>query len=256
MSEQGLRERFLGRIDRGEVPLGLFISSMDPATTEIAARVGFDFAIFDGEHSTLDPASVLPHVRAAEAAGIERIARIRENARPTIQAFMDVGCEGLIVPHVDSAAEAEHAVSCTRYAPRGQRSMCPGCHAGRWDVAGYPSYAEASEANTMVIPIIESPAGVANIEAILAVDGVDMVMFGPGDLSSELGVELEAPEIGQAWEEVRTAARNASKYVMGTLYQPDADLICYEMDLMMFASAAAERVRSGRALTRERAQRV
>jgi 2-keto-3-deoxy-L-rhamnonate aldolase RhmA len=238
------RETLLGMISRGKRPIGVFISSVDPATTDIFSRAGFDYVILDGEHGRLGRIEVENHVRAALLHDTLPFVRILENSQTLIQSMLDVGAQGIFVPHVDSADDARRAVAAARYSPRGRRGMCPACFAGSYDLAEWSAARQAADDNIMIVPIIESQAAVENIEAILAIDGIDVVNFGPGDLSADMGIDLSRnPELlADAWRRVLKACRDAGKFVLAprSYGYDEADLVMVEMELMILQRAAAE----------------
>ena len=118
------------RASGGARPLGIFISSIDPATTDIAATAGFDFVVLDAEHGRLGRIEVENRARAATATGAVPLVRIAENTPIWIQSMLDMGAHGVVIPRVDDAAAAAAAVVASRYAPRGRRGMCPACYGG------------------------------------------------------------------------------------------------------------------------------
>lgn len=211
--QQALRR--ISRNDDGP-PLGLFIASIDPATTEIAANAGFDFAMIDAEHGPQDRLTVLGHVRAAKASGIVPLARILESSNHMIQSMLDVGVMGVVVPKVESRAEAERIVAATRYAPAGKRGMCPACHDGRYTVVDFKNRMAQRNSEVLAIPIIETIRGVENIDEIVSVDGMDIIHFGPGDLSADMGIDLNTDlhRMQEAWVRVRDASHAAGKAVL------------------------------------------
>lgn len=236
------RTCFLAMIARGETPFGIFVSSLDPASTEVLASAGFDYVVLDGEHGRLGRIEVENHVRAAKLGGIVPFVRVLENSQTLIQSMLDVGAQGVVVPHVDSADDARAAVAASRYAP-GKRGMCPACHAGGYTLDGWGARSRAADANVMVIPIIESRRSVENIDAILAVDGIDVVHFGPGDLSADMGIDLtiEPDRLMDAWRTVLAATRAAGKYVLAPrgFGFDGADMLIAEMELMVLHRAAS-----------------
>ncbi|GAA4554503.1 HpcH/HpaI aldolase family protein [Pseudonocardia xishanensis] len=252
MIGNGARTRFTALLDQGKVPLGMFVACEDPAFTEILGRSGYDFAILDAEHSHMGPADLLGHVRAADVSGLVPVVRVWENSRPLIQKFLDIGAEGIVVPHVDTAEQAAAAVAATRFPPHGERSICPTNHASGYSIAYWDAYREHSLENVLVIPIIESATALENLESILAVDGIDYVFFGPGDYSLSIGVAMDAPEVGLAWERARALARAAGKRVMTTDNVPglsagQAGAIVHGMDLMHVSEWAVGAVAALRA---------
>jgi 2-keto-3-deoxy-L-rhamnonate aldolase RhmA len=225
----------------GAPPLGIFIASVDPSTTEIAADAGFDFAVFDAEHGPLDRLTLLGHVRAAEASGIIPLARILNSSDHTIQSMLDIGLKGVVVPKVESAEEAARIVAATRYAPEGKRGMCPACHDGRYTIVDFTNRMRMRNREALAIPIIETRKGVENIEAIVAVEGMDIIHFGPGDLSADMGLNLETDvhRMQEAWVHVRDVARAAGKTVLvpANLGFEGGDALIVPMELMILNTA-------------------
>lgn len=198
------------------MPYGVFIASIDPATTQIAASAGYDFILIDGEHGPLDRLTVLSHVRAAEAAGIIPLVRGIDGSNGLIQQMLDLGVAGVVVPKLETAADARRIVAASRYAPEGTRGMCPSCHDGRYTVKTFGSHMKSRNRQAMVIPIIETRKGVENIEEIVAVDGMDIIHFGPGDLSADMGIDFvtESHKMQDAWMRVRDASLAAGKVTL------------------------------------------
>ena len=238
----GAKERFAAIQAEGRPPIGVFVTSTDPAMTEIMGYVGYDFVLFDNEHGPLGPAELLPHVRAAEAAGLLPLVRMPQTNRADVQRMLDIGMEGLVVAHIESAEEIEAIVAATRYphshtTAAGTRGMCPGCHAARYAATGWDDFVQHTERNVLVIPLIETQRGVDNAADIAAVDGVDYVHFGPGDYSSEHGVPMQHEIVTEGWEAVLEATRAAGKRTFALartpgLRPPDADAVLDGMDLV------------------------
>ncbi|MCZ4344163.1 aldolase/citrate lyase family protein [Sphingomonadaceae bacterium G21617-S1] len=229
------------KIKAGEVPIGTFITSLDPATTTIMGSVGFDFLIIDCEHGPIDRAQALQHVRAAQATGTIALARVLENSPALIQSFLDIGVQGVVVPHVDDAEGARRMVKASQYAPGG-RGMCPICHAGKYSVDGWSDHVRHSNANILAIPLLESRAAVENIAEIAAVDGLEMVMFGPGDLSQDMGLSFpdDNERLRDTWNHVRDTVHAAGKLILvphGFGFE-GADILVNDMDLKMLRETA------------------
>lgn len=239
-----------GMMARGEVPLGIFISSLDPAVTDIMAAERFNYVVLDGEHGRFSRIEVENHVRAARAGGTLTFVRILENAPALIQSMLDVGAQGLFVPHIDTAEQARAAVAAARYAPQGKRGMCPACMAGGYTLEGWPDHVHASNDNVMVVPILESRAAIDNIEEILSVDGIDVVHFGPGDLSADLGIDFvrDFDQMRMLWERAVQATHAAGKFILAPAgFDYDAaDMLIVEMDLMVLRKAVGRMMRDHR----------
>lgn len=236
------KSKLFEAMETGRTPLGIFISSLDPASTDICAAAGFDYVILDGEHGRFSRVEVENHVRAARLHDCIPIVRILENSQTLIQSMLDVGAQGVMVPHVDTSDDARRAVAATRYSPKGKRGMCPACLAGEYGLDDWQQRTQAANENIVVVPIIESRKAVENIEEIVAVDGIDIVNFGPGDLSADMGIDLmrEPEKLEAQWRKVLGACRAAGKRVLaprGFGYD-EADIIMVEMELMVLRNAA------------------
>ena len=189
MAVVGARSRFESLISEGRKPIGAFLTSSDPSTSVIFGDVGFDFVIIDGEHGALDTRDVLNHIRAARSAGCLAIVRVLHNEAALIQRAVDLGADGVIVPKVGSAGDAERALAATRY-QAGGRGFCPMVPAAAWSGENWSDHAGSSNRNVILIPLIETLAGVENFGEIVAVPGIDYAFFGLGDLSQEMGIDM------------------------------------------------------------------
>lgn len=242
----------VGRLTKSgaRTPLGVFISATDPATTELAGWAGYDFILIDGEHSPLDRLAVLSHIRAAEAVGLVVLVRGLERSGTFIQSMLDLGAAGVVLPRLETADQARQAVAATRFAPEGTRGMCPANHDGRYDVATYAAHMHRRNREAMAIPIIETRKAVENIEEIVAVEGMDLIHFGPGDLSADMGLNLatDMPLLQDAWKRVRDAAHAAGKFAFATAGHgfEGADVYIQPMDLIQLQEKFAASVQAFR----------
>ncbi len=257
------RDRISKLIEEGERPIGVFVTLSDPAVTDIMGQLGFHYAIFDCEHTPMGPREVLAHVRSATSLGMMSFVRLPDSSPTTIRQFMDIGVDGLVLPHMETVEEVEAAVRATRFAPEGGRGSGPGTYVAGYapvgDWAGFQSWANR---NTMVIPIIESKAGLENVEKICAIDGVPAVQFGPGDLSQDLGLtleEMDAPVIYDAWERTKAAAAAHGTWTMavwvdgstggGATPHAGADILYHTYDTYFMRDAAQAALDAARAET-------
>jgi len=165
--------------------LGLFSTLASPALTEMLAGLGFDWILIDTEHSPNEPGDVVAQLRAMSGQPAEVILRPAWNDTVLVKRWLDFGVQTLLFPYVQSAEEAERAVSATRYPPKGVRGV-----SGSSRAAGYgliPDYFAKIQQEICVIVQIETPQALDGIEAIAAVDGVDAVFIGPADLAAAMG---------------------------------------------------------------------
>ncbi|TPI31003.1 HpcH/HpaI aldolase/citrate lyase family protein [Mesorhizobium sp. B3-2-1] len=161
--------------------VGSFAAIPHPVAVELLALSGLDFLCIDWEHAQISRDMVESMVRAADVHRVPAMVRVPGHAPEAIQAALDSGAQGVLVPRVSTPAQAAMAVKAARYPPRGERGVGPGRAAGY----GYriPEYLAGANDRTVVALQVETSEGLANIEAIANVDGVDMIFVGPGDLS-------------------------------------------------------------------------
>jgi 2-keto-3-deoxy-L-rhamnonate aldolase RhmA len=200
------RETFEELLSDGEKPVGSFVMSHDTAATAIFGAAGYDFVVIDREHGMMSVETMVNHVRTARAHDLVPFVRVLGNDPTLIQQALDAGAQGIIVPKVGTAEEAVRAVAAAKYAPGG-RGMCPVVPGADYGTSDWSGYSNRSNHNVIVIPLIETRAGVENIEAITAVEGIDFTFFGLADLSQDLGIDMiaEADEILRHWDTVARA---------------------------------------------------
>ena len=179
------------RIRNGEGAVGTFVKFCDPASVEILALAGFDFFVLDTEHVALDRQELIHILRAAEAFGITPIVRVRENNQVEILQNLDLGYQGVQVPNVDTPEEARRLVESVKYTPLGNRGLSPSVRACRYNTIPVAEYIERANRETLVVSHCETMECVRNLDAILQVDGIDVIFIGPMDLSQSMGIPGE-----------------------------------------------------------------
>ncbi|MEU6230418.1 aldolase/citrate lyase family protein [Streptomyces sp. NPDC047042] len=229
-------------ISVGRKPAGSFVMSTDPNTTIVYGRAGYDWVLIDREHGVMDELAMRGHLLAAEATGLVPIVRVLHNSPPLIQQALDAGAQGIMVPKVASAEDAARAVAATRYQPGG-RGMCPVVAPAGFTSDGWADYAGDMNSNAILMPLIETRAGVDNIDAICAVDGVDYIFFGLADLSQDMGIDMleDADALIAMWEQVVTAAHRHGVRAgapLGYGFDGLADFGSLASDLTMLRTAA------------------
>lgn len=177
------------RLDRGETVIGTFQLINSPVVTESAGLAGMDFVVLDQEHGPLTADDCQSLAAAADAGGIQPIVRVRENAGPEIQRALDIGAAGVQIPQVETEETARKAVEAARFDPIGERGFSPYVRAGGY--VGTANYTEEQNETVAVIVHIEGESGVENLDAIMDVDGIDVLFLGPYDLSQSLGIPGE-----------------------------------------------------------------
>jgi 4-hydroxy-2-oxoheptanedioate aldolase len=179
------------RWQAGEPAIGAWCSIPSALSAEVVAQAGFDFVCVDLQHGLADLGSAAAMLQAISLTGADPLVRVPANEPWLIMRALDLGAAGVIVPLVGSADEAARAAGACRYPPAGIRSWGPVRVAST-----RATDAAACNARVLCLPMIETQEGVANLEAICAVPGVDGIYIGPSDLALSHGLapgpELEA----------------------------------------------------------------
>ncbi|WP_419918408.1 HpcH/HpaI aldolase family protein [Candidatus Poriferisocius sp.] len=168
----------------GRPALGAWASLPVAMGCEIMARAGFDYVCIDMQHGLADYSDVLPMLAAIDLGTSSPVVRVPWNEQGIIGRILDAGASGVIIPMVNSRAEAEAAVRSCRYAPEGSRSFGP-TRVSLRDGTGY--FAHANRA-VKCIPMVETATALDNLDGIVSTPGVDAVYVGPADLSVSLGL--------------------------------------------------------------------
>ena len=158
----------------------------DPVCAEICAGAGFDWLVIDGEHAPNDVRSVLAQLQAVAPYPVHPVVRPLSGDVNLIKQMLDIGAQTLLIPMVESAAQARQLVSAMRYPPEGIRGIGAAlARAARWD--RIPNYVHEANAQMCLLVQVETRKGLENLEAIAGVEGVDGVFIGPADLSAAMG---------------------------------------------------------------------
>jgi 4-hydroxy-2-oxoheptanedioate aldolase len=198
------------RLAAGEPSIGTWLALPSPEAAEYVATLGFDWLTVDAEHNPIDIRTLSLMFGAIAGAGVAPLVRVPWNTGENIKRVLDAGAWGIVVPMVNSRAEAEAAVAAARYPPRGVRSIGGGLTGVRFRAAGGEYLREADE-NILVVLQIEHVIGVEHADEILSVPGVDACFIGPNDLAASLGVgigvplESDEPRLMEAIAEIRAA---------------------------------------------------
>ena len=183
------------KLKRGETSIGTWLSLPDPTAARLMARVGFDWLNVDLEHTgtSFETAATTFALTALE--GPAPLARVPWNTGENIKRVLDNGAWGVIVPMVNSAAEARAVVEAARYAPLGNRSVGGQLHAANFNTAPANYYEKAND-EILVAIMAEHIACIEALEEIAAVPGIDVLFIGPNDLLSSMGLKpgFESPD--------------------------------------------------------------
>ena len=212
-----LRARMLA----GESLAGTFLKTPAHQLVEVLALSGLDLVCLDAEHCPFDRAGTDACLAVANAVGLPALVRVPWGRPELIQAALDAGATGIVVPHIRSAGDAAGIARAARFG-NGGRGFAGST---RWAGLGGAPMTELlarSAEETIVVAMIEEPEGVEAAHQIAATEGVDALMIGPADLSVAMGkTSLDSPELAAAYETVGAACAAAGKAF--ATWVPDAD---------------------------------
>lgn len=198
--------KFATRLKQQELLLGTMLTLPSAETAEIISKCGFDWLFLDGEHG---PGSILDWQRVLQAVGARSacVLRVPSCSEVHIKKALDIGADGIIVPTINSAEQARDAVAWCRYPPQGKRGIgLARAHGYGLDFADYMARANDDIAVVLQVEHIDAAD---NIDAIIAVDGVDAIFIGPYDLSASMGKtgQLDDPEVRAVIDGVAAACK-------------------------------------------------
>lgn len=213
------------KLNDGQPVIGIWSIISSPIVVEILALSGFNFLILDMEHGIYDQTALDACIRACEAAGCAPIVRVPGINPSAVQWALDMGAHGIVVPQVGNAASATMAVEMTKFAPDGTRGYNPFTR-----VAGYaaPSSNQVGKLRNdfgLTSVIVENQTALNELDAILAIEDLDVVYVGVYDLSITLGYEGDTkhPGICQVLEQTIARVRSAGK-IAGLMVRSKEDV--------------------------------
>lgn len=254
---------FKNALARGEVQIGLWLSSTTSYMAEIAATSGYDWLLIDGEHAPNTLQDLYHQLQAIAPYASQPVIRPVEGNRSLIKQVLDIGARTLLIPMVESAQQAREIVSAMRYPPEGVRGVGASvARAARWGrVDNY--MARANEALCLLIQV-ESKAALDNLDEILEVEGIDGVFIGPADLSASLGYPDNAghPQVQHIIEHSICRIRQAGKAAGFLAVDPamaqkclawGANFVAVGVDTLLYSEALDARLTLFRSGAPERA---
>ena len=203
--------QFKRALKDGKPQIGMWSSLSSHIVAEILAHAGFDWVLLDTEHSPNELPMVQSQLHAMTGGTATPVVRPAWNDMVLIKRYLDIGAQSLLLPYVQSAEEAQDAVRFTRYPQQGVRGV-----AGSTRAAGYgrtPNYLKRAQEEICVLVQAETRLALKNLEAIVAVDGVDGIFIGPNDLAADLGYlgNWQHPEVWKVMEDAAKRIRQAGK---------------------------------------------
>lgn len=240
------------RLLRGEKLSASWVQMASPIACEIMAQAGFDILVIDAEHAPIDPINMVSLLHACQGYPAMPMARAPWNDLVAIKRLLDCGVQGLHIPYVSTPEEALHAVRACKYPPQGNRGI-----AGSPRACGYGQnrgqYLQRANDELLIMLAIETPEGVANVEKLMAVEGVDGIFIGPMDLSTTMGY-FGQPNHPEVQKLIRTAEEKilAAGKLMGTtagnaaaaqaLYERGYSYVIFDSDSGTLAAIARKEV--------------
>ncbi len=237
--------------------LGSWIQMPDPFSAEIMAKAGFDWLAIDLEHGFINLDTAFRLIQTIDNAGALPIVRLHENDPSTIRRVMDAGAGGIIVPMINTAEEARKAVDAVKYSPIGKRSF----GLGRAHEFGlnFDTYIREINKTSIVVIQIEHKDALENLDAILAVPGIDALIIGPYDLSGSMGIpgKFDNPAFCSAVTKIINKAKQSpvalgihivhpSELDLNERYRQGFTFIGYGMDTIFLQNGARNAVHEAR----------
>lgn len=177
---------FKAALKNNHAQMGCWVGLADPYAAEITATAGFDWLLIDCEHAPNDLRSMMSQLRIVETSDSKPVVRLPIGDTALIKQFLDAGAQTLLIPMVESKAQAEELVRAVRYPPHGVRGVGSSlARASRF--SAIPDYLNTADDEICLLVQVESRAGLTELDGILSVAGVDGVFVGPADLAADMG---------------------------------------------------------------------
>jgi 2-keto-3-deoxy-L-rhamnonate aldolase RhmA len=213
------KNRLTAMVRNKQVPLGMQCFTADPALIEVLGLTGFDFVMIDTEHSGNNPRALEDTVRVADGVGLITLVRVSEHSNTgDIHRALEAGAHGVFLPLVNNVEDVRAAADAAYFPPKGTRGICPSVRAARYNWKSFEQYSAWNNAEVLLIPMIERPSAVDNIDEICALDEVQMLVFAAGDLAyamNEGSLMMESKLVQEAYRKVLDAAKRHNVAVIG-----------------------------------------
>jgi 4-hydroxy-2-oxoheptanedioate aldolase len=208
------RSRVLEKLRAGQNVSCTKLNLGDPRVADIAAAAGFDCLWIDLEHVACDLREIENQIRAAKVYDVDTLVRVPRGSYSDLIHPLEMDATGIMVPHVMSAADARNVVRQTRFHPLGRRAVDSGNTDGAYATIPLPDYIRQANQERFLIIQIEDPEPLDELDEIAQVEGIDIILFGPGDFSHAIGKigQMDAPEVVAAERRVAETARRYGKF--------------------------------------------
>jgi len=216
--------RTKARLRAGGLALGMGLRqarTVDIAT--IAGTCGFDWLFIDTEHNSMSIDTACQISMAAIATGVTPVVRVPGHQHYHCARALDNGALGVVVPHVDTAEEAQAIADACRYPPLGRRSIAGNMPGLAFESVPVGDATRRMNEETLVVVMLESPRAIDNADSIASIEGIDALLVGTNDLCAEMGMhgDFGNPRVRQAYEKVIAACARHGKFPgMGGVYDP------------------------------------
>ena len=206
------KSKIKSKMKNREVVMQVMLRLPEPAIAEVMAMSGVDFITIDGEHFGFNEETLLNLIRAVNLHGAKCMLRVSELNPSYISKVMDFGITGVLVPHVETYEDAKAIVDAVKFGPVGKRGFCPISRANHWGMyMGPQEYAAFANENTVIALMIETKAGIENLDEILTIAEIDTISIGPSDLSNSYGYPGEVSH-----PVVQAAMKSAEEKIMAS----------------------------------------
>ncbi len=250
------------KLKSNALTIGSWITLGHPSIAEILSHAGFDWLVVDLEHTTISIEQAGELIRTIDLCGVTPLVRLTSNHPDQIKRVMDAGAHGVVVPMVNSAADATRAVAATRYAPKGNRGV--GLARAQKFGVDFKEYLQWQSEGPVVIVQIEHQDALDQLESILSVPGVDGFIIGPYDLSCSMGMpgEFERSEFKEAMNRILSTGLRMGCPAGLHIVEPDQSrlrqviaegyrFIAYSVDIRMLDVAARTGIATAKEMTQQ-----
>lgn len=236
------------KLQSGQNVVGTFVYIPDPGVPELLGGLGFDFVILDMEHSATDWGFLQDMIRGCELGATTPIVRMSNGDIDSIGRALDLGAQGIILPHVRSVEEAQKFSAALRYPPHGVRGACSAVRASRYFLDEWAGHQVQSNEEVFGIALIEDEVALKSVKEIAAVPGVDALCIGRVDLGASMGLNglKEDPSLSAAVDQITRDGLAGGAHVASILYNAKeggeavakgSHILIYSLDYKMLRSA-------------------
>ncbi len=210
------------RLKQGETLNGCWLNLGSPLTAEIVGQSGFDWVLIDLEHGAGTEKDVLAQLQALESTTTTPLVRVESSDSPRISRVLDMGAHGIMCPKVNNAEEAQKVINGLHYPPFGNRGVAKMVRATQFG-QNFDTYYKDAQDNILGIVQIETVESLDHLDAIAAVQGVDVLFIGPADLSMAMGIfgQFDHPTFVTALKNIIQAAEKAQKATGILIFNPN-----------------------------------